>query len=179
MRAANERERALLACTARVTKLAFVLTRSWQEAEDIAQEAMILALWGGPKGGQKWSGEGDPWKRVAGNVRNVIKARRREGAKLPIEESPTSIRLAPTSKSPERLNDLEAQRVSREERRAALEAEAEDDDLALRVLALYDDDVTSEAEQAARLDVELDEVKKTRKRLRDAAERVKRKERRS
>ncbi len=60
-----------------------------------------------------------------------------------------------------------------------MKPEAAEDDLALRVLALFDEGISSEADQAEALGITLAEVRKIRKRLRDAGERIKRKEKRS
>jgi DNA-directed RNA polymerase specialized sigma24 family protein len=195
MRPPDEREKKLLACARRLVKLGTHLLGSWADGEDVAQEVLVIAIHGGPKGGQRWNGEGDAWFFVRGVLKNLVLARRRAQKRgtvdappvdpsphveegTPEEEIPDST-PPPDSKNAERVLEMREDQADEDAERAALEAELENDPLARAVLALFDEGIDGESAQALRLGVPLSEIKKARRRLRDAFKRVRRKEKRS
>jgi DNA-directed RNA polymerase specialized sigma24 family protein len=172
----TDQQKLLLDCLGRLVAFASRRARSWSDGEDLAQAAMVLALYGGPRGGQQWDGQGDPFTFLCGVVRSQLKTRRRAKERGTTEDGPASADGVPASVEPEKLVLMREERNETDEQRAALEAAIEGDEVCRGVLALFEDDVTSEKEQAARLGVTLAEIKNARRRLKYAADRARGKE---
>src|SRR5262249_30625057 len=157
----DEREATLLAALPRVTKFAALLLGSWSDAPDVANEVLLLAMYGGKRGGQKWDGKRELWPFVRGLTKTFVKTRRRsvvrgtvdqplvsnavrddDGADYDRNDEPAASVSPADSKRADRLMERVDDEAARDARRAALEAESKGDDGALRVLALFDQDIS-------------------------------------
>jgi RNA polymerase sigma factor (sigma-70 family) len=168
----NPIQKRLLDCYPRLVLFARKRSTSETDADDLAQAAMVLALYGGPRGGQTWDGEGDPFLFLCGVVKNELQSRRRSQRRGTTDAGPTTDEPPPSSTNPERIILQREKNAEEDALRAALDVAIEADDECRRLLALFDEGVTAEQQQAARLGVPLGAIKSARKRLKRAADKA-------